>query len=69
MIHDIVKNDENQTWWETYEPLIAAIMAFVFYGGLILWIEIQESGGFAGLFHDKDKMLAKILMSLARLVR
>lgn len=67
-IYEVVDNEEKQTWWETFGPLIAAILALTFYGCLFLWLEIQESGGLAALFQDKDKILAKVLKALARLV-
>ena len=67
-VHEVVDNEEKQTWWETFGPLIAAILALTFYGCLFLWLEIQESGGIAVMLQHKEKILAKVLMALARLV-
>ncbi len=60
---------ENKVKWDEIGPLITGLLALVFYGGLFLWLEIQESGGFVAMFQDKDKMLAKALMALAKLVQ
>ena len=51
------------------EYIFFIIKAIVFYGGLFIWLDIQESGGFAAMFQDHDKMLTKALMALARLAQ
>ena len=51
--------------WSSVGPILAAILALGFYGGLFFWLEIQESGGVNAIFQDKDKMLAKILLGSA----
>ena len=60
---------EKRVTWDEIGPLIAGLLALGFYGGLFLWLDIQESGGFAAMFQDQDKMLAKALMVLERLAR
>ena len=55
--------------WSSVGPILAAILALGFYGGLFFWPEIQESGGVNAIFQDKDKILAKILLAIARFVR
>ena len=67
--YEAMHKEEKQTWWGTFGPVIAALFALAFYGGLFLWLDIQESGGFAAMFQDQDKMLAKALMVLERLAR
>ena len=57
---------------ETREGLIqilVALFALVCYGGLFLWMDIQDNAGIAAIFQDNDKMIAKVLMALARFVR
>ena len=53
--------------WEEFAPLVAGLLTLGFYGGLFIWLDIQKSGGFAAIFQDQDKILAKALMALARL--
>ena len=60
---------EKRVTWDEIGLLIAGLLALGFYGGLFLWLDIQESGGFAAMFQDQDKMLAKALMVLERLAR
>ena len=60
---------EKRIHWDEIGPLLAGLLAIVFYGGLFIWLDIQESGGFAAMFQDHDKMLTKALMALARLAQ
>lgn len=65
----IENNNRKRINWETVGPILAATLALGFYGGLLIWIDVQEGGGIAAIFQDKDKWLAKILMAIVRLVR
>ena len=55
--------------WKEIAPLLAILLAIAFYGGLFLFIDIQEHGGFAAIFQDEERMITKIMMFLAHLVR
>ena len=64
-----MRDEKHKKSWESTLQILAISLAFAFYGGLFLWMDIQEYGNFAAIFQDKDRMIANILMSLARLVR
>lgn len=55
--------------WNEITPLLATLLAIAFYGGLFLFIDIQDHGGFAAIFQDEERMITKILMALARFAR
>lgn len=54
--------------WDVVGPIIAGVLAVGFWGGLIIWLQLEESGGLSGLFQDKEKVLYHILSLLAKLV-
>lgn len=63
-----MRDNKQKRSWESVFQILVILLAFAFYGGLFLWMDIQEHGSFAAIFQDKDKMIAKILMTLARFV-
>ena len=65
----VKKNSRKNINWDSIGPILAATLTLGFYGGLSIWIELEESGGIAALFHDKGKLLAKILLAIAYCVR